>query len=610
MATTTLTSLRTSLPSPLTSPPEPPYSSSYISALSSSLLSLPSSPPNLALRTSSILLCRTSIKSILQALFRQYLDSSSSEEEENDNGGREEALKGILAILKFPLLKNSGSVKDRSYPIPKSYILPTLEKMAQDLATTLTEWDEDDEGRPLSPSVITSLIESSCSSLTSLLLPILSSLPPSPVPPLPPLLTSHLTPLLLSPLHLFPLLLQYPTTSPLLTFLSSSPLFLPSLSHTLSTRLLVKSASTSDILEVYLKTFSFFSPHPVPPLIKLTFNTFLKTRRDTVKQIIKSIMLPNGGINIKGQLLLEHTEGGVLERSVLDLLVGIFGSIKVLCNEYRRILSTRLIEDEGFATDEEVRRLELLKLRFGEGMLRECEVMIKDVDDSKRINRNFKGRSGTTGLVRSHCFWPKISDSSVKLVGEVRERVGEFKSHFEELKKPRTLVVSEGGSVELEVEVEGVKKNVTCDLAQASIILLFQKQREWSEEALENELDASGKIHKKLKFWVDCGVISSTSKGWRVNDALGGENNSGSLIDELEEEDDSGTEVFRNFIVGAVTNMGPKRAVEIHNILKLFCKGEVTYDWDIGKLERLLNDMVKEGDKIEESSGVYSKLQG
>ena len=95
-------------------------------------------------------------------------------------------------------------------------------------------------------------------------------------------------------------------------------------------------------------------------------------------------MLPNGGINIKGQLLLEHTEGGVLERSVLDLLVGIFGSIKVLCNEYRRILSTRLIEDEGFATDEEVRRLELLKLRFGEGMLRECEVMIKDVDDSKR----------------------------------------------------------------------------------------------------------------------------------------------------------------------------------------------------------------------------------
>ena len=95
-----------------------------------------------------------------------------------------------------------------------------------------------------------------------------------------------------------------------------------------------------------------------------------------------------------------------------------------------------------------------------------------------------------------------------------------------------------------------------------------------------------------------------------MNDALGGENNSGSLIDELEEEDDSGTEVFRNFIVGAVTNMGPKRAVEIHNILKLFCKGEVTYDWDIGKLERLLNDMVKEGDKIEESSGVYSKLQG
>ena len=52
-----------------------------------------------------------------------------------------------------------------------------------------------------------------------------------------------------------------------------------------------------------------------------------------------------------------------MEKSVLDLLVGIFGSLTVFCLEYRRILSSRLIGKRDFNTDEEVRRLELLKLR-------------------------------------------------------------------------------------------------------------------------------------------------------------------------------------------------------------------------------------------------------
>ena len=37
-------------------------------------------------------------------------------------------------------------------------------------------------------------------------------------------------------------------------------------------------------------------------------------------------------------------------------------------------------------TEKEIRNLELLKLRFGEAPLHQCEVMLKDVGDSKRIN--------------------------------------------------------------------------------------------------------------------------------------------------------------------------------------------------------------------------------
>ncbi len=41
----------------------------------------------------------------------------------------------------------------------------------------------------------------------------------------------------------------------------------------------------------------------------------------------------------------------------------------------------------------QVRNLELLKLRFGEGNLYFCEVMIKDVADSKRINSHILSKS-------------------------------------------------------------------------------------------------------------------------------------------------------------------------------------------------------------------------
>ena len=49
----------------------------------------------------------------------------------------------------------------------------------------------------------------------------------------------------------------------------------------------------------------------------------------------------------------------------------------------------------------QVRNLELLKLRFGESNLYFCEVMIKDIADSKRINSHIvsqlkKEREGKT----------------------------------------------------------------------------------------------------------------------------------------------------------------------------------------------------------------------
>ena len=73
---------------------------------------------------------------------------------------------------------------------------------------------------------------------------------------------------------------------------------------------------------------------------------------------------------------------------IISMLVNIYGSKELFVNEYRSLLSNRLLSQFSYDTDKEIRNLELLKLRFGDAPLHQCEVMLKDVGDSKRINTN------------------------------------------------------------------------------------------------------------------------------------------------------------------------------------------------------------------------------
>jgi len=51
----------------------------------------------------------------------------------------------------------------------------------------------------------------------------------------------------------------------------------------------------------------------------------------------------------------------------------------------------------------QVYNLELLKLKFGEANLNFCEVMIKDVADSRRINASLQAAS-LNNKDKVHCF--------------------------------------------------------------------------------------------------------------------------------------------------------------------------------------------------------------
>ena len=101
-----------------------------------------------------------------------------------------------------------------------------------------------------------------------------------------------------------------------------------------------------------------------------------------------NVYLANQLINVKSFCSAAKTSPSRRSSDIISMLVNIYGSKELFVNEYRTLLADRILSQFNYDTEKEIRYLELLKLRFGETQLHYCEVMLKDVADSKRINQH------------------------------------------------------------------------------------------------------------------------------------------------------------------------------------------------------------------------------
>ena len=76
---------------------------------------------------------------------------------------------------------------------------------------------------------------------------------------------------------------------------------------------------------------------------------------------------------------------------IISTLVSIYQSREVIIKELQVLLATRLLAVKDYDAVKEIRIIELLKIRFGETALQVCDVMLKDMADSKRINDHVQG---------------------------------------------------------------------------------------------------------------------------------------------------------------------------------------------------------------------------
>jgi anaphase-promoting complex subunit 2 len=334
---------------------------------------------------------------------------------------------------------------------------------------------------------------------------------------------------------------------------------------------------------------------------------------------------------------------------VLSMLVGIYGSKDLFVDEYRIMLADKFLSRTDVNIDYEVQNLELLKIRFGETSMRNCEIMIKDMEDSKRINANIRstlrnGPSSSNALTQdtdidavilSHIFWPTLQKETMKHHPRIKAQLDQFSFEYAKLKNPRRLIwFDQLGQMQLDLDVtlhDGttITKDFTCTPLQATLITHFEDESSISATDLSNQTGIPvDVIKKKMAYWVLNDVIkaeplSQNDTVYTLNPTINPDSTTsiGSSMQYDEDEIDGTSvvtgsreaeqiQIYESYIVGMLSNMGQLSLDRIHSMLKMYAStsSEVKYNHTPQQLRSFLQQLCTE-EKLECSNGLYKILK-
>jgi len=332
---------------------------------------------------------------------------------------------------------------------------------------------------------------------------------------------------------------------------------------------------------------------------------------------------------------------------ILSMLVGIYGSKELFVNEYRALLADKLLANLEYDTDRDFHTLELLKLRFGEESMHQCEIMIKDINDSKRINSNLRSTAATALIAEerkkrrgrrkecirtqlsdgfvvdasivSHVFWPEMEKNDLKVYPtQVKDQLTQYSKEYAKLKNPRRLIwLEQLGTVELELYLddesdgEPTPKTFTCSPLQATLISHFEDQEQWSLADLANETGVSeDSIMKKMGYWLNHHVVRVALNRGEHN-ALVYElvastdpkiSDTPSCLDYYEDdrpERESGNDmiIYEKHIIEMLSSVGALDLSRIQDMLRIYMESfnNETYDKSLLQLATFLKGLCKSG---------------
>ncbi|KAL8292852.1 hypothetical protein RQP46_000546 [Phenoliferia psychrophenolica] len=406
--------------------------------------------------------------------------------------------------------------------------------------------------------------------------------------------------------ELFDMIVDFPSSLPALEDLKSClyktdqrTLLVSRLRDSMDRRLLHPGADTKDIITQYISTIKCLRVlDPQGVLLSRVadpIRQYLRSREDTIRCIVTSLI--EEGNELVAELVA--TDARPLQDArdeaenfndpkwtpdpidapldfrkskgsdIIQLLVSIYDTKDVFVKELQVLLAQRLLLIKDYALEREIKNVEILKIRFGEASLQGCEVMIKDLQDSKRIDQHVHDEAPDIPIhltIVSRLFWPSLPNPALKLPGQLGKAQASYNHQFALLKPDKKLRwLPQHGSVNLTLSLSDRSLTFDCSPLQASVIELFGTKDTWSAEAAVSHV-----------LEVEAEVVQS--------------------VDSQQVEQ---MRVYTKFLQGILTNLGPQPATRMHTTLSTVIpdyKGHT-----IEELQSLLEIMQAEG--LVEKSG-------
>lgn len=328
---------------------------------------------------------------------------------------------------------------------------------------------------------------------------------------------------------------------------------------------------------------------------------------------------------------------------VIGTLINALGSQDIFIKEFQLIIAERLLSTQpGF--QQETKVLGLLKKRFGENALQNCDVMIKDIQDSKRVDailrKNIKAvtTSQADGIsyhskILSRLFWPSLPKDSFAVPAPVAELQNQYETGFEQLKSSRKLTwLDHLGSASVKLDLEDRSVEFECKTYEAAVIYDFQEdgttppgpqQRTfndlWAKLMIDEDL-----LGLALRFWVSKRVLRDIGdQTYVVLERLQDDEGVGQPADaasqakagvdsgqlsprkpkNLDVKEKERRAVYWQFIVGMLTNSGPTMPLgQISMMMKMLIADGCP--WSNEELQEFLGERVAEGE-LELAGGKY-----
>lgn len=325
---------------------------------------------------------------------------------------------------------------------------------------------------------------------------------------------------------------------------------------------------------------------------------------------------------------------------VIGTLISALGSQDIFIKEFQLIIAERLLSSQT-SYQQELKVLGLLKQRFGEHSLQNCDVMMKDIKDSERVDshigKHIHGLQSTAdeapafhSKILSRLFWPSLPKEPFKVPAPVEVLQAQYEDGFERLKNSRKLNwIDNLGTATIQLDLEDRSIQLECKTYEAAVIYAFgteygsdaQPRKSFDELWQQLEIDED-LLEAAIVFWVNEKVLKDVGdRTYAVVERREETSDVGAADDHIENLGPDPTlpsprkakgissvekerqMVYWQFIVGMLTNSAPTMPLgQILMMMKMLIPDGCT--WSNEELQEFLDEKISEG-QLELAGGKY-----